>query len=220
MAMLKFLRIFSATDARLLIIVVACLLSLTAWRVNFVSGQDQPTSPTPDEKGSRAAFLAAATVLAHPRCVNCHAAGDKPTQNENSRVHKGIKLQRGDKPLTIEVAVLERPKDPDRILSLVRGDENLVPQLGILAVDLDERATPLLPPLRRLSGVVVAGVVTPNQGNEDNLHLGDVIYSINGLAVNGLADLKAVAKTMRHGQNVALYIERLGQLQYLTLDAE
>ena len=93
--MLKFLRIFSTTEVRLLIIIVACLLSLTAWRVNFVSGQDQPTLQTPDEKGSRAAFLAAATVFAHPRCVNCHAAGDKPTQNDNSRAHKGSKLQRG-----------------------------------------------------------------------------------------------------------------------------
>ncbi len=131
-----------------------------------------------------------------------------------------VDIQRGEAVLTLQVAVLERPKDPDRILSLVRGEENSVPQLGILAVDLDERVTPLLPSLRRLSGVVVGGIVARASGQEDTLHAGDVIYSMNGAPVRGLAELKAAAGKLRHGQNVALYLERLGQLQYVLLDAE
>jgi len=131
-----------------------------------------------------------------------------------------VEILRGEQPLTFQVAVLERPKDPDRILSLVRGDSNAVPQLGILAVDLDARVTPLLPSLRRLSGVVVAGIVIQIRGAEDVLHAGDVIYSLNGQPVHSLAELKTAAATLRHGQPVALYVERLGQLQYLLLDAE
>ncbi len=131
-----------------------------------------------------------------------------------------LEIQRGETVLTIQVAVLERPKDPDRILSLVRGEENFVPQLGILAVDLDERVTPLLPALRKLSGVVVGGFVARASGREDTLHPGDVIYSMNGVPVRGLAELKAAAAGLLHGQSVALYIERFGQLQYLLLDAE
>jgi S1-C subfamily serine protease len=120
-----------------------------------------------------------------------------------------VEILRGEQPLTFQVAVLERPKDPDRILSLVRGDSNAVPQLGILAVDLDARVTPLLPSLRRLSGVVVAGIVIQIRGAEDVLHAGDVIYSINGQPVQSLAELKTAAATLRHGQPVALYVERL-----------
>lgn len=131
-----------------------------------------------------------------------------------------LEILRGEEPLTIQVAVLERPKDPDRILSLVRGDNNAIPQLGILAVDLDARVTPLLPALRRLSGVVVAGVVNQARGPEDVLHAGDVIYSINGQAVSSLAELKTAATSLTHGQHVALYVERFGQLQYLLLYAE
>ena len=37
----------------------------------------------------------------------------------------------------MQVAVLQRSKDPDRLMSLVKKEENLVPRLGILAVDLD-----------------------------------------------------------------------------------
>ena len=41
----------------------------------------------PDEAASRAAFLAAYPVFMHPRCMNCHPAGDVPLQGEDSRLH-------------------------------------------------------------------------------------------------------------------------------------
>jgi hypothetical protein len=36
---------------------------------------------------SRALFLEAARVMLHPRCVNCHPAGDSPAQGERSEKH-------------------------------------------------------------------------------------------------------------------------------------
>jgi hypothetical protein len=40
-----------------------------------------------DDAGARAAFLAAYPVFAHPRCVNCHPAGDAPLQGDDGRPH-------------------------------------------------------------------------------------------------------------------------------------
>lgn len=40
-----------------------------------------------DEAASRAAFLAAYRVFMHPRCMNCHPAGDAPLQGDESRPH-------------------------------------------------------------------------------------------------------------------------------------
>jgi len=40
-----------------------------------------------DDAGARAAFLAAYTVFMHPRCMNCHPAGDAPLQGDDSRLH-------------------------------------------------------------------------------------------------------------------------------------
>ena len=37
---------------------------------------------------SRAAFTEAARVMLHPRCVNCHPAGDSPLQGEDGRLHE------------------------------------------------------------------------------------------------------------------------------------
>ena len=44
-------------------------------------------SSSQDETASRAAFLAAYPVFMHPRCMNCHPAGDAPLQGEDSHPH-------------------------------------------------------------------------------------------------------------------------------------
>jgi len=38
--------------------------------------------------------------------------------------------------------------------------------------------------------------------------------------LRSLADLKHEAAKLQHEQNVALYLERLGQLQYVLIEAE
>src|SRR5438552_1149176 len=37
---------------------------------------------------SRALFSEAAKVITHPRCMNCHPAGNSPTQGNDQRVHQ------------------------------------------------------------------------------------------------------------------------------------
>jgi S1-C subfamily serine protease len=118
------------------------------------------------------------------------------------------------------VAVLERPRYSERILSMVSNEQNLVPQLGILAVDLDEKVAPLLPPLRRLAGVVVAGVVSEVSGQGDEFYAADVIYSVNSTTVRNLAELREALRAAKPGDPVAVQVERLGQLQYLLIEVD
>ncbi|MGH9882190.1 MAG: hypothetical protein ACRD6N_12200 [Pyrinomonadaceae bacterium] len=40
-------------------------------------------------------FLEAYKVFMHPRCVNCHPAGDSPRRGEDSRPHASFRLRRG-----------------------------------------------------------------------------------------------------------------------------
>jgi hypothetical protein len=47
-----------------------------------------------DADASRAAFLQAYKVLMHPRCMNCHPAGDAPLQGDDSHPHSQ-NVQRG-----------------------------------------------------------------------------------------------------------------------------
>src|SRR5882672_10047720 len=63
-------------------LVLACVLSFGA------------TKHTPDEAASRAAFLDAYKVFMHPRCMNCHPAGNAPLQGDDSHLH-AQNVQRG-----------------------------------------------------------------------------------------------------------------------------
>jgi serine protease Do len=131
-----------------------------------------------------------------------------------------IGVLRGGQTKTIDVAVLERPRDPDRLISFVKGRDNLVAPLGALLVELDAKVTPLLPPLRRLSGVVVAGLVSDLGIGDNHLQAGDVLHEINNATVNSIADVRRAVADLKHGQPVALYVERQGQLQYLLLELD
>jgi serine protease Do len=158
------------------------------------------------------------------------ALNGKPMENArqfgvNIYQHAGnviaLDVLRGDRKIAKKVAVLERPQDPDRILSLIEGDANTVPRLGFYGVDLDGRVAPLLPPLRKLAGVVVAGTTAELAASQDGgLHAGDVIYALNSTSVRSLADLRGAVQNLPRGEIVALQIERLGQLQFVLLEIE
>jgi hypothetical protein len=53
-----------------------------------------PKSTTPDRATGIAAFETVRAVLQHPRCQNCHPAGDAPLQGDEGRVH-AMNVQRG-----------------------------------------------------------------------------------------------------------------------------
>lgn len=54
-----------------------------------LSEHDEISSPKnlQEAEESKAAFEAAYTVFMHPRCVNCHPAGDAPMQGDDSHLH-------------------------------------------------------------------------------------------------------------------------------------
>ena len=53
------------------------------------------SSRAQDNAAARAAFAEAYKVFMHPRCVNCHPAGDAPLRGEDSQPHAGLRLRRG-----------------------------------------------------------------------------------------------------------------------------
>jgi serine protease Do len=131
-----------------------------------------------------------------------------------------LEILRAGQKLTKRVAVIERPQDPDRILSLIEDERNHIPRLGILAVDLNEKVTPLLPPLRRLSGAVVAGVLAETAEEAEFLLPGDIIFGLNNTRIGNLSELRAALDAQPPGATVALQIERMGQLQFILAELQ
>jgi serine protease Do len=130
-----------------------------------------------------------------------------------------LDIQRGSRRLTKQVAVLEREPDREELLSRLEGV--LVNKLSAFAVNLDEKATPLLPNLRRLAGVVIVANATEPGAVRDLLLLpGDVVYSVNGTNVSTVKELETAIASRQTGESVALQLERAGQLQFTVVELQ
>jgi serine protease Do len=131
-----------------------------------------------------------------------------------------LEVLRGADRLALAVPVSERAGDPENLRAMVTPERNLVRRLGLLALDLDERTAPLLPPLRGRAGVVVAAGAGPALPGEEGLMPGDVIYELNGRSVLSVAALREALGALQPGDPAALRVERQGRLLYVTVDVE
>jgi S1-C subfamily serine protease len=131
-----------------------------------------------------------------------------------------LSLRRGQQALDVPVQVVERPEDPDRFLSLVTPERNLVPRLGVLALELDEGLRRSLGPLRGTDGVLVAARSGDSPGAEDDLKPGDVVYEVNAVSVRGLSELRSAVARPAPGEPLVLHVERAGKLVYVVVETE
>jgi serine protease Do len=131
-----------------------------------------------------------------------------------------LDIQRGGQTISYQVLVAEKLDLQARLAELVAKDQTKVPQLGILALNVDDNLQSMLPPLRRRLGVVVAGRESEGAYLGEKLLPGDVIYSVNGMPVYGVDSLRSALEDVKEANAIALQVERLGTLHYLLLETE
>jgi S1-C subfamily serine protease len=118
-------------------------------------------------------------------------------------------------------AVAEIPDQTARFAEFVDPARNLVPRLGILALEISRDVAALLPSLRRPTGVLVAAraadaPTTSGQG----LLPGDIITALNGVLIAGIDDLREeLGKTPPRGACV-LHVQRGDGLRFIALELE
>jgi serine protease Do len=131
-----------------------------------------------------------------------------------------LDVQRGQQRLQVRAPVVERPGESGRLVDLVTP-ANTVRALGILGLDLTPPIAELLPPVRGTAGVVVAAVSAGSPySQQGRLEAGDVIYSLNGRTIGGIADLRAAADALQPAQAAVLQVEREGTLRYFAFRVE
>jgi S1-C subfamily serine protease len=131
-----------------------------------------------------------------------------------------IEIRRGRQNIFYQIPVNEKQDVQERLADQVTREESKIPQLGILALTLDERLVPMLPPLRNRFGVVVAGKETNGAYEGEGPLPGDVIYSVNGMPVDSVDSLRSVLDDLKTTDAIALQVERLGSLHYLVLETD
>ncbi|HBY59706.1 MAG TPA: peptidase S1 [Solibacterales bacterium] len=129
-----------------------------------------------------------------------------------------LELLRGAQRVKAQVKVTEKQVDAERFASLLTKGENLIPQLGVLVVELTPRVLERLTPLRKEIGVLVAARAADAPFMEGGFRAGDVIYAINREAVAAISDLRAALGRYKPGDALAVQIERNGKLMFLSLE--
>ncbi len=78
----------------------------------------------------------------------------------------------------------------------------------------------MLPRLRKLYGVLVAGSVVEIPYPGQMFFPGDVIYSVNGRNIRDLGELRSAVEGIRPSEAVVVQVERSGKLKYLSFRQE
>jgi serine protease Do len=130
-----------------------------------------------------------------------------------------LSVRRGPETLQPVVSVVARPEDADRFLSMVTPEKNLIPRLGVLALELDDELRRAAGPLRGKEGVLVAARSGASDGG-DELRPGDVVYAVNGVSVLGLSELRSAVRRPAPGEPLVLHVERASRLIYVVVEAE
>jgi serine protease Do len=115
-----------------------------------------------------------------------------------------VEVLRAGKVVKFPVAVAEREDDPTRFADMVTPERNIVPRLGVLALDIDERIASMLGELRMPTGVLVAAISGDAPAADHALGAGDVIVAFNGAPIT----------------TVVLQVQREGQLMFIALELE
>ena len=131
-----------------------------------------------------------------------------------------LTVLRGQDQLVLDVPVIERPHDVDRLADRVDPDQNLVRQLGMLGVAIDDEIGPLMPSLRMPSGVIVAARTADPHAADVSLSAGDVIHAVNGQPIGTLPQLRAALDALKPHSPVVLRIERDGVFSFVAFELD
>jgi S1-C subfamily serine protease len=128
-----------------------------------------------------------------------------------------MEVLRGRQRLTLSAEVEERREESQFYSDLSSREENLVPEIGVFAVDLTEQMRDTAGPVRKDDpGVLVAARSADGPYLEEGFKAGDVIFSMNQEPVGSVTALRALLRKHRAGDALAFQVERQGRLRFVS----
>jgi serine protease Do len=131
-----------------------------------------------------------------------------------------LTVLRDGRTIKLTIPVHDREDDPQRFADMVNPEDNLVPKLGILAIELNKKLTEMLPGLRHEYGLVVAARASSAPYSGGALETGDVIYELNHTPTATVKTLRAELDALKPDDAAVLQVERSGRLMYIAIEFE
>jgi len=156
--------------------------------------------------------------------VDGQVADNLPSVNYQFRVRDSIEkvplvVLRGGVQQGINVAAVEDRNELDAVSTTADPEKSVVPELGILGVEIDRRIAAMATGLRDPFGVIVVARAA-GAASEVPLQPRDVIRSVNAQQVSTLQGLKDTMHAMKPGAAVTLQVQREGKLMYVAFMLE
>jgi serine protease Do len=130
-----------------------------------------------------------------------------------------LDVLRGTDNLRFDVKVREKGDDFKSISEWGSREENLIPELGIFAVNISAAMRDQVGPTRfDRGGVLVAAREADGLAVEDNFESGDLIEALNRERVKDVNGLRSMLKKLKSGDPVAVQIERQGRLRFISFE--
>jgi serine protease Do len=156
--------------------------------------------------------------------VDGQPAENLPTVTYNFRLREStdkvqLVVMRAGTQHTIGVEPVEERSELDAVSAMADPQKSLVPELGILGVEIDKRIAAAASGLRDPYGVIVVARAA-GAASEVPLQPRDVIRSLNRQQVTTLDGLKSAVRSLKPGAPVTLQIQRDGRLMYVSFTLE
>ncbi len=156
--------------------------------------------------------------------VDGQPADNLPTVSYNFRLRDSpekvqMVVLRGGATQALSIAPVEERSDFDSVSAMADPTANLVPELGLLGVEIDRRIVAVAKGLRDPFGVIVvaraAGATT-----EVPVLPRDIIRSVNAVQITTLQSLRDAVRALKPGAPVTLQIQRDGRLMFVSFSLE
>ena len=156
--------------------------------------------------------------------VDGQPADNLPTVNYNFRLRDSpekvqLVVLRGTTRQTLSIAPVEDRNELDAVSATADPEKSLVPELGILGVEIDKRISSASTGLRDPYGVIVVARAA-GATSEVPLQPRDVIRSLNNQQIATLQGLKDAIRAQKPGAAVTLQVQREGPLMYVSFTIE
>jgi serine protease Do len=152
--------------------------------------------------------------------VDGQAAENLPTVTYNFRLREStdkvqLVVMRGGSEHTLSVEPVEERSELDAVSAMADPQKSLVPELGILGVEIDKRIAAAASGLRDPFGIIVVARAA-GAASEVPLQPRDVIRGLNRQQVATLDGLRSALRALKPGAPVTLQIQREGRLMYVS----
>ncbi|HWD99404.1 MAG TPA: trypsin-like peptidase domain-containing protein [Bryobacteraceae bacterium] len=131
-----------------------------------------------------------------------------------------LRVKRGLREMGLSLQIRARSAPLPSLAGLISPDRNLIRRLGIYCVELSDATAELIPELRRRYGLIVAAKSSDGQAQFIDLRPGDVIDAMNNIPVASVDFFRTKVDSMKHGEAVALQVQRDGRFQFVAFNIE